>query len=130
MQYSEPYNKLSRRERQIMDIIFSQGEATAQDVMAKLPNAPSYSAVRTMLSRLVKKECLDFHQVGSKYIYRAVMDTGAATKSALKNVMKTFFNDSPAAAVTALLGMEENGLNDDELQKIMVQLEAAKKRGL
>ena len=130
MQYSEPYNKLSRRERQIMDIVFSQGEATAQDVLAKLPNPPSYSAVRTMLSRLVKKECLEFYQEGPKYIYRAVMDTGAATHSALKNVMKTFFNDSPAAAVTALLGMEEDGISDDELQRIMIQLEAAKKRGL
>ncbi len=113
-----------------MDFIFSQGEATAQDVMANLPNPPSYSAVRTMLSRLVKKDCLNFYQEGAKYIYRPIMDTGAAKQSALKNVMKTFFNDSPAAAVTALLGMEEDGLNEDELNQIMVQLEAAKKRGL
>ncbi len=129
MQYSEPYNKLSRRERQIMDIIFSQQQATAQQVMEQLPNPPSYSAVRAMLARLVKKECLSYHQVGAKYIYAAAMDTGEAKQSALKNVTKTFFNDSPVAAVSALIGMQKNGLTDDEMATIMQQLEAAKKRG-
>ncbi len=129
MQYSEPYNKLSRRERQIMDIIFSKQQATAQEVMELLPNPPSYSAVRAMLSRLVKKECLSYHQSGAKYIYQAVMDTGEAKQSALKNITKTFFNNSPAAAVSALLGMQEEGLSDDQMQQIIKQLEAAKKRG-
>ncbi len=130
MQYSEPYNQLSRRERQIMDIVFAHGKATAQEVLAELPEPPSYSAVRAMLTRLVKKDCLTYHQQGAKYIYQATMDTGEAKQSALKNVMKTFFNDSPAAAVSALIGMEKDGLNDEELAQIMQQLEAAKKRGL
>ncbi len=129
MQYSEPYNQLSRRERQIMDIVFARGQATAQDVLSELPDPPSYSAVRAMMSRLVNKECLTYHQQGAKYIYQAVMDTGEAKQSALKNVMKTFFNDSPAAAVSALLGMEKDGLNEEELSQIMQQLKAAKKRG-
>ncbi len=130
MQYSEPYNQLSRRERQIMDIVFAQDQATAQQVMSQLPDPPSYSAVRAMLSRLVKKECLSFHQEGAKYIYQAVMNTSDAKQSAMKNLMKTFFNDSPTAAVSALIGMEKEGLNEAELDQIMQQIKAAKKRGL
>lgn len=123
------YHQLSRRERQIMDIIFAQQQASAQEVLAKLPNPPSYSAVRAMLSRLVNKGCLTFHQQGAKYIYQAKMDTGEAQQSALKNITKTFFNDSPVAAVCALIGMEKDGLDEQEWQQIMDQLAAAKKRG-
>lgn len=129
MRYSEPYNQLSRRERQIMDIVFSQGQVTAQEVLTKLPDPPSYSAVRAMLSRLVKKKCLSYHQQGAKYIYQAVMDTGEAQQSALKNLTKTFFNNSPAEAVSALLGMEQSSLSERELDDIMQQIKAAKKRG-
>ncbi|TDR23608.1 BlaI/MecI/CopY family transcriptional regulator [Marinicella litoralis] len=130
MQYSEPYNQLSRRERQIMDIVFAQGQATAQQVLSQLPDPPSYSAVRAMLSRLVKKECLSFHQQGPKYIYQAVMNTSDAKQSAMKNLMKTFFNGSPTAAVSALIGMEKDRLSDTELDQIMQQIKAAKKQGL
>ena len=126
MNHSEPYNQLSRRERQIMDIVFAHGQATAQEVLAELPEPPSYSAVRAMLSRLVKKQCLTYHQEGAKYIYQAVMDTGRAKQSALKNVMKTFFNDSPLAAVTALIGMEKQGMSQAEIDQIMALLEAEK----
>ncbi|WP_223786660.1 BlaI/MecI/CopY family transcriptional regulator [Marinicella meishanensis] len=129
MKSTEIYHQLSRRERQIMDIIFAHQQASAQDVMTNLPNPPSYSAVRAMLSRLVNKGCLSFHQQGAKYIYEATVDTDEAQQSALKNITKTFFNDSPAAAVCALLGMEKAGLNEQELQQIMDQLAAAKKRG-
>jgi len=128
MQYSEPYNRLSRRERQIMDIVFAQGQATAQQVMTQMPEPPSYSAVRAMLSRLVKKQCLSFHQEGPKYIYQAAMNTSDAKQSAMKNLMKTFFNDSPTAAVSALIGMEKESLNDHELDQIMQLIKTAKQR--
>lgn len=129
MKHTEPYNQLSRRERQIMDIVFAQKKVTAQQVLQQLPEPPSYSAVRAMLSRLVKKSVLTYHQKGAKYIYEAVMDTGEAKQSALKNLMSTFFNDSPTAAVSALLGMQKDQLSDEELDNIMQQIKAAKKRG-
>ena len=129
MKYTEPYHQLSRRERQIMDIVFANGQVSAQQVLAELPDPPSYSAVRAMLARLVKKSCLHHHQVGTKYIYESAMDNHQAQTSALKNLTRTFFNDSPAAAVTALLGMEDSGLSEEELKIISQQLEAARKRG-
>ena len=129
MAYTEPYHQLSRRERQIMDIVFAEQQVSAQQVLDKLPDPPSYSAVRAMLSRLVKKNCLTHHQVGAKYVYQAVMDTRDARHSALKNLTRTFFNDSPAAAVSALLGLEKDGLSSQELDDIMQQLQDAKKRG-
>lgn len=129
MKYSEPYNQLSRRERQIMDIVFTHQQVTAQQVLEHLPDPPSYSAVRAMLSRLVKKACLRYFQDGAKYVYEAVMDTGEAKQSALKNLMSTFFDDSPTAAVSALLGMQKDQLSDEELDDIMQQIKAAKKRG-
>jgi BlaI family penicillinase repressor len=129
MTYSEPYQQLSRRERQIMDIVFAEQQVSAQQVLDKLPDPPSYSAVRAMLSRLVKKNCLTHHQDGAKYVYQAVMDTSEAQQSALKNLTKTFFNDSPAAAVSALLGLEKEGLSAKELDDILNLVQAAKKRG-
>ncbi len=129
MKYSEPYNQLSRRERQIMDIVFAHEKVTAQQVLEKLPNPPSYSAVRAMLSRLVKKSCLTYSQEGAKYVYEAVMDTSEAKQSALKNLMATFFDGSPTAAVSALLGMQKDQLSDDELDDIMQQINAARQRG-
>ncbi|MFC3195254.1 BlaI/MecI/CopY family transcriptional regulator [Marinicella sediminis] len=129
MNYTEPYQQLSRRERQIMDIVFAEQQVSAQQVLDQLPDPPSYSAVRAMLSRLVKKNILSHHQAGAKYVYQAVMDPNQAQQSALKNLTRTFFNDSPAAAVTALLGLEKEGLTTQELDDIMQQIEAAKNRG-
>ncbi|MCB1583834.1 MAG: BlaI/MecI/CopY family transcriptional regulator [Xanthomonadales bacterium] len=129
MKYKEPYNQLSRRERQIMDIVFAHKKVTAQQVMQLLPEPPGYSAVRAMLSRLVKKDCLSFHQQGAKYVYEAVMDTSEAKQSALKNLMSTFFNDSPTAAVSALIGMQKDDISDEELDAILKQIKAAKKMG-
>lgn len=122
-------NKLSRRERQIMNIVFQQKEVSAQDIWKKLPDPPGYSAVRAMLARLVNKQILEFRQDGPRYLYFPAIDTEDAKNDALSGLLRTFFNNSPAAAVNALLGMERENMSPEELEKISAMIEQAKKEG-
>jgi BlaI family penicillinase repressor len=89
---------LSRRERQIMDIVYELGEVTAQQVLEKLPEPPGYSAVRAMLSRLEEKGHLAHREQGARYLYFPLVKRDAATRSALSNLVKTFFDGSAAQA--------------------------------
>lgn len=122
-------NKLSRRERQIMDIVYEQSEVSAQDIWKQLPDPPGYSAVRAMLARLVNKQVLEYRQDGPRYLYYPVIDTEDAKNDALSGLLKTFFNNSPAEAVTALLGMEQDKMSPDELNEISRLIERAKEEG-
>ena len=121
--------KLSRRARQIMDIVYQQSEVSAQDILKHIPDPPSYSAIRAMLTRLVNKEVLEFRQDGARYLYSPVIETEDAKHDALSGLLKTFFNNSPAAAVSALLGMEKKSMSTDELEKISDLIEQAKREG-
>jgi len=126
MKQNDKLIKLSRRERQIMDIVFEYGEILATDIMHKLPEPPGYSAVRALLARLVKKEVLAFKQDGPRYLYYPVVDTEDARQKALSGVLKTFFNNSPTAAVTALLGLNKDQMSISELDEIAKMINKAK----
>lgn len=120
---------LSRRERQIMDILYRLGSATAAEVKENLPDAPGYSAVRALLRILEEKGHLKHAYDGPRYVYAPVVSRPAAQKSALKQIVKTFFDGSPSNAVAALLDMSANDLSDTELDQLAQLVENAKREG-
>lgn len=110
--------KLSRRERQIMDILFEQGECSAHDVMERLPDPPSYSAVRALIARMLEKEIVVFRTEGTKHIYSAKVEEKKVQDSAVKRLLKTFFRGSRINAVNALLDMEGEKLSNLEIAEL------------
>jgi predicted transcriptional regulator len=120
---------LSRRERQIMDVIFRAREATAVDVMRQIPDPPSYSAVRAMLRILEHKGHLKHRAERGKYIYSAARPRGPAARSALQRVVRTFFDNSAAKALAALLDVSDTNLSERELSELSELVEKARKRG-
>jgi BlaI family penicillinase repressor len=120
--------ELSRRERQIMDVIFARGEATAADVTAALPEPPSYSAVRAMLRILEDKGALKHREDGPRYVYLPTESRAKASRSALQRVVQTFFDGSLASAVAALVDPKDGALSREELEKIEDIIQKAKKR--
>lgn len=121
------HTALSRRERQIMDILFRLGRATAAEVMAELPSDPSYSTVRTQLRVLEQKGHVRHQEDGVRFVYMPVVARHAARKSALKHVINTFFEGSPEKAVAALLGGDAARLSDDQLDRIAELIAKARK---
>ncbi|MDZ7363692.1 MAG: BlaI/MecI/CopY family transcriptional regulator [candidate division KSB1 bacterium] len=124
-----PHIHLSRRERQIMDVIYQLGEATAMAVMERLPDPPSYSAVRAMLRLLEEKGHLQHEQDGPRYLYKPTLAHEKARRSALKHLVETFFEGSTEQAVAALLDLSKSKLSDDELDRLAELIEQAKKEG-
>ena len=124
-----PATSLSRRERQIMDILYRRGSATAAEIREDLPEAPSYSAVRAMLRILEDKGHLKHHADGPRYIFTPVVSRPAAQKSALKQMVRTFFDGSATQAVAALLDMSARNLSDDELEQLGKLVDRAKGEG-
>lgn len=120
---------LSRRERQIMDILFRRGRATAAEVLADLPGEPSYSTVRTQLRVLEAKGFVRHEVDGIRYVYAAAVPRHAARRSALRHVIDTFFDGSAEKAVAALLGGEAARLTDDELDRIADLIARARQGG-
>jgi BlaI family transcriptional regulator, penicillinase repressor len=120
---------LSRRERQIMDILFRRSRATAAEVMEDLPGDPSYSTVRTQLRVLEEKGHVRHEEEGLRYIYVPVVARHTARRSALKHLIETFFDGSSEKAVAALLGGEGSRLSDVELDRIAGLVEKARKDG-
>src|ERR687898_3115404 len=112
------HNALPRRERQIMDILFRRGRATAAEVMEELPGEPSYSTVRTQLRVLEEKGHVRHDDDGVRFVYTPAVARHAARKSALRHLVDTFFDGSPEKAVAALLGGEGSKLNDEQLDRI------------
>src|SRR6476469_6977063 len=99
---------LRRRERQIMDVVYQLGRATAADVLERIPNPPSYSAVRAMMRVLEEKGVLKHEQDGPRYLYRPVVLREKARRSALKQMLRTFFDGSTEQAVAALLDLSRS----------------------
>lgn len=124
-----PDANLSRRERQIMDILFAHGRATAADVMGALPDAPSYSAVRAMLRILEEKGHVRHEQDGPRYVYAPTVARDSAKKSAIRHVLRTFFEGSTSQAISALLDDEGARLSDAELDRLARMIERARKGG-
>lgn len=119
---------LSRRERQIMDIVYRFKEVTAAEVMDNLPEAPSYSAVRAMLRILEDRGFLRHRRDGARYIYSATIPREEAQSSALERVVTTFFDDSVAETVAALINMSDK-MPEEELERLSELIEKAKKEG-
>lgn len=124
---SEP--RLSRRERQIMDVIYARGEATAAEVLSALPDPPSKTAVRTILRILEDKGHLKHKQQGLRYVYQPSRRRGPAGRSALQRVLHTFFDGSLEKAVAAHLGDSAADLSDDELARLAELIHQARKKG-
>ena len=120
---------LTRRERQIMDILFRRARATAAEVMAELPGDPSYSTVRTQLRVLEEKGHVRHEEDGVRFIYIPVVARHAARKSALRHLVETFFDGSSEKAVAALLGGEGSKLSDEQLDRIAELIAKARKEG-
>ena len=121
------HSTLSRRERQIMDILYKRGRATAADVMADLPGDPSSSTVRTQLRVLEEKGHVTHQEEGLRYVYLPAVPRRAARKSALKHLVKTFFDGSAEQVVAAVLGGEGIRISEDELDRIAELVAKAKK---
>lgn len=109
---------LTKRERQIMDVLYRLGRATAGEVMAGLDGAPGYSTVRTQLRVLERKGHVRHEEEGLRYVYMPTVPRHAARRSALKHLVDTFFEGSTANAVAALLGGEASRISDEELARI------------
>src|SRR3954467_2123198 len=120
---------LSRRERQIMDILYRRGRATASEVMADLPGEPSYSTVRTQLRVLESKGHVRHEEEGLRYVYLPAVARHAARRSALRHLVDTFFEGSTEKVVAALLGGDASRLSDDELDRIAGIVARARKGG-
>lgn len=125
----DPKPPLSRREREIMDVIYRLGRATAQEVRENLPEPPSYSAVRTLLRVLEDKGHVRHKQDGPRYLYAPTVPRERARESALKQVVRTFFDDSAEQAVAALLDLSGRDLTGAELDRLADMIERAKKEG-
>src|ERR671912_2775188 len=125
----EPHLDLSRRERQIVDILYAQGKATAADVQAALPDPPSYSAVRAMLRILEEKGHVKHEQDGPRYVYVPTVGRDNAQRSALHHMLKTFFDGSAEQAISALLDESSTRLSDAELDRLARMIEQAKRTG-
>ena len=119
---------LSRRERQIMDIIFAKGEATAAEVVEALADAPSYSAVRALLRILEEKGHLKHREEGKRYVFLPTEPVEKASRSALKQVVQTFFEGSLASAVAALVEARDARVSDEELKRLEAIIKQARKR--
>ena len=109
---------LTKRERQIMDVLYRLGRATAAEIMEQVPGAPGYSTIRTQLRVLEGKGHVRHEEQGLRYIYLPTVPRRSAGRSALRHLVDTFFDGSSAKAVAALLGGEGSGISDDELQRI------------
>jgi predicted transcriptional regulator len=119
--------QLSRRERQIMDVIYARGQATAAEVTAALPDPPSYSAVRALLRILEQKGHLRHQEDGPRYVFLPTVSRDRARRSALRNLVRTFFDGSPAQAAAALI--DQADLTDDEMDRLAALIDKARKEG-
>jgi predicted transcriptional regulator len=122
-------SSLSRRERQIMDVLHARGHATAAEVLAALPDPPSYSAVRALLRILEDKGHVKHRTQGAKYVYLARASRQVATRAALKRLVSTFFAGSVSQAVAALLENSDTRLSELELEQIDKLIQQARKEG-
>ncbi len=120
---------LSRRERQILDILYQRGQASAAEVMAALPDPPSYSAVRALLRILEEKGHLKHREEGAKYVYLPTRPRSRAGRVALQRVLQTFYGGSVEKAVAALLDSSDEKLSAEELERLQTLINQTRKEG-
>ena len=121
-------SQLSRRERQIMDILYEEKECSAHDIRDKMLDAPAYSTVRALLAKMLEKGHVGNKQEGARYIYFPTQELGSVRKSALQRLVKIFFGGSAISAVTALMGMQSDKLDEAEIAELEKLIEKARKR--
>lgn len=126
---SDETRDLSRRERQIMDLLFRVGRATAAEVMEGLPDAPSYSAVRALLRILERKGHVRHEAEGRAYVYLPAVRRDAARQRAVAHLLTTFFDDSAEQALAAILSLRGEKLSEGELDRMARLIDAAKREG-
>lgn len=119
----------SRREREVMDIAYRLGRVSAADVMAEMADPPGYSSVRSTLKILEQKGHLRHRSDGGRYLYSPTVERAKARRSALDRLLETFFDDSPAEVVTALLEARGDELSDDDLEQLSRLIERAREEG-
>jgi BlaI family penicillinase repressor len=123
---SAPTEKLSRREREILDVMFALGDnASAEEIRARLSDPPSYSAVRAMLVKLEAKGVIRHRAEGLRYVYSPTVSRAAAQKKAVSRLMRVFFGGSASEAAAALLKQED--WSDDELEKLRSEIDRVRK---
>ena len=124
-----PLSDLGRRERQIMDILHRRGRATAAEVLADLPDPPSYSAVRAMLRLLEKKGYARHEWDGPRHVHLPTANPDDVRRSAARHLLRTFFGNSMESAVAAMIGASEKPLTDDELDGLAKVIDQARRKG-
>ena len=125
----ELLRNLSRRERQIMDILYARGPSAVGEILGQLSDPPSYSAVRATLRVLEEKGYVEHEQAGPRYLYRPTVARDKARSAALSHVVRTFFNGSAAQAAAALLQLSDTRMKPDELERLAREVERARKEG-
>lgn len=128
--HNAQHRDLSRRERQILDILYERGQATAADVQVALPEPPSYSAVRALLRILEEKGHIRHQQDGPRYVYLPTIARDNAKRSALRHVLKTFFDGSAEQAISALIDENSSKLSPAELDRLARLIDSARKSGV
>jgi predicted transcriptional regulator len=124
------HRDLSRRERQILDILYQRGQATAAEVQSALPEPPSYSAVRALLRILEEKGHVRHEQDGPRYVYLPTVPRGNAQRSAMRHMLQTFFDGSAEQAISALLDDASAKLSPAELDRLARMIDTARKSGV
>jgi predicted transcriptional regulator len=128
MSKTSPIDDLSRRERQVMEILHRRGESTVAEIMAELPDPPTYSAVRSILRILSEKKLIEYKEDGPRYVYYPANPT-ETTRDALEHVVRTYFGGSTEQAVTALLRMSDADLSDGEVDRLRERIRRARLSG-
>lgn len=129
MQKLPEVQMLSRRERQVMDILYRRRGATVAEIMADLPDPPTYSAVRSILRILGEKKLIRHKEDGPRYVYSPADTTDTAREDMLAHVVKTYFAGSPEQAVTALLRMSDADLPDEDVERLRRSISSARLSG-
>ena len=119
-------NALSKRERQIMEVVYRRKSASVQDVLDEIPNPPTYSCIRTLLNILESKGFLRHRKNGKKYIYTPSIPRKRAIHTSIRHMLQMYFNNSIEEAVGALIEVNHKSLTDDELDKLLVLIERAR----
>ncbi|MEN6625446.1 MAG: BlaI/MecI/CopY family transcriptional regulator [Candidatus Sumerlaeia bacterium] len=120
--------QLSRRERQIMEIVYTLGKASVADVLEAMDEPPSYSAVRTIMNLMVEKGFLKYKGEGKKYVYYPAVAREKASRSALNNVLETFFSGSVAQAVVSLINQNKDKMSAEDLDRLSRLIDEAKRK--
>jgi BlaI family transcriptional regulator, penicillinase repressor len=120
---------LSRRERQVLDVLYRAGRATCAEVQRAMTDPPSYSAVRTFLRILEDKKIVRHEKDGARYVYMPIVEKERASRSALRHVLNTFFGGSVTQAISALLDEDSKHLSEEDWQRLSITIEEARKEG-